>query len=276
MGPPLTNSFDSARAQVTSIRLVSGQDGKPKGFGYVEFASADALRNALSATGTDLNGRPTRISVAEAPSQQMGRADAESTWTRKGPLESLPGRSGGFGSGAPRTAGGFGGDRAGGFGGGEEVEREGPIRGGKFQPSAPAPSRAGGGFGGGGGGFDRSSPGPGGMGGERREFQPAREQAEVEREGPIRGGKFQPSAPAPDRAERGFGSGFGGERRASGPGAGGEPSRADEGSWTRSGPLPPAAGGARGGFGDRTREFRPSTAMSLRFSLSNYTCDQLC
>jgi translation initiation factor 4B len=226
--------------QIVSVRLVSGQDGKPKGFGYVEFAKADDLRNALSATGQDLNGRPTRISVAEAPSQQIGRADAESTWTRKGPLESLPGRSGGFGG---ARSGGFGG----GFGSGasEEVEREGPIRGGRFQPSAPAPTAGrmgGGGFG----------------SGERREFQPARE-VEVEREGPIRGGKFQPT---PEREQRSGGIGFGGERRGP-PGAGAEPSRADEGSWTRSGPLPPRENQNRPSFGDRTRKYMGTAGNRL-------------
>lgn len=237
--PPLSLILSIlSRPQIVSVRLVSGQDGKPKGFGYCEFAKADDLRNALSATGQALNDRPTRISVAEAPSQQIGRADAESTWTRKGPLEALPGRSGGFG-GAPRS-GGFGSGGSAGFGAGrEEVEREGPIRGGRFQPSAPAPvGRTGGG---------------GLGGGERREFQPARE-VEVEREGPIRGGKFQPT---PEREQRsgGFGFGAGGERR-SGPPGGPEPSRSDEGTWTRTGPLPPREREqqTRPSFGDRTRE----------------------
>lgn len=223
--------------QTTSIRLVSGPDGKPKGFGYVEFATADGLRSALTQSGLDLNGRTVRISVAEAPSHREGRADAESTWTRTGPLAAIPGRSGGGGFGAPRTGGG------GGFGTPREegeVEREGPIRGGKFTPSAPAPSRTGG-FGGGGGARD----GP-------REFQAA-PQVEVEREGPIRGGKFTPSAPAPAPERRQVV----------------EPSRADEDkTWSRNGPLPPAErktggfgfgrdreGSSRGSFGDRTRAF---------------------
>ncbi|ORY56822.1 hypothetical protein BCR35DRAFT_309765 [Leucosporidium creatinivorum] len=228
--------------ETTSIRLVSGPDGKPKGFGYVEFATSDGLRSALTQSGLDLNGRTVRISVAEAPSHREGRADAESTWTRTGPLQALPGRSGGFGGGA-RT-GGFGSPRE----GESEVEREGPIRGGKFTPSAPTPARTG--FGG------------GGFGGAREGGFQAAPQVEVEREGPIRGGKFTPSAPAPERRQV-------------------EPSRADEEkTWSRTGPLPPAPGqerrtggfgfgrdqGARGSFGDRTPPSAPAERRPLNLS----------
>ncbi|KAM0789775.1 hypothetical protein ACM66B_006628 [Microbotryomycetes sp. NB124-2] len=235
--------------EVTSVRLVSGQDGRPKGFGYVEFAKADDLRQALTMTGMDLGGRVTRISVAEPASQREGRADAESTWTRQGPLAPLPGRSGGFGggggfgSGAPRS-GGF--DRAG--AGEGDVERDGPIRGGKFVPSGPPEPRRTGGFG-------------GSAGFERRPFEPA---PEVERDAPIRGGKFTPAPPpAPTGGSR-FGSG--GDRKVS------EPSRADEEkTWTRSGPLPPAQNQQRSSsfgksWGDRTPPTEPPTRQRLQLS----------
>ncbi|GAA6006807.1 hypothetical protein JCM11491_003187 [Sporobolomyces phaffii] len=209
---------------VKSIRLVSGQDGKPRGFGYVEFNTVDDLKNALTLSGQDLNGRVVRISVAEASAARTGRADEASSWERTGPLPALGGRSGGFG--APRS-GGF--ERREGGGGFDEVEREGPIRGGKFIPSAPAPDR---GFGGGfqARGGDRQDRGPGFSGFERAPV------AEIEREGPIRGGKFTPSQPeAPRRTFSG---------------AGGEPSRADDGPWARGGALPPPpAGSERRGFG---------------------------
>ncbi|GAA6048719.1 hypothetical protein JCM3770_003927 [Rhodotorula araucariae] len=196
---------------VKSVRLVDGQDGKPRGFGYVEFATVDDLKQALTATGTDLQGRAIRLGVAEARDARFGRADEASTWERTGPLAPLGGRSGGFG--APRS-GGFGDRAPGGFG--DEVEREGPIRGGKFTPSAPSERRdRGPGF----GGYERA----GGMGGA----PPRAPYEEVEREGPIRGGKFTPSEP-PREQRRMFG-----DR---------EPSRADEGSWERRGPPP--AGGA--------------------------------
>lgn len=179
-----------------------------------------------------MNGRVVRISVAEAQAARTGRADEASSWERTGPLPSLGGggRSGGFG--APRS-GGFErreGPPGGGF---EEVEREGPIRGGKFVPSAGGGDRSGGGFGGGYQRQDRQERGPGFSGFERAGPPPL--QPEIEREGPIRGGKFTPSQPEAPR--RNFS------------GAGGEPSRADEGNWSRGGQLPPPPGTERRGFG---------------------------
>ncbi|GAA5983735.1 hypothetical protein JCM11641_001737 [Rhodosporidiobolus odoratus] len=188
---------------VKSIRLVSGQDGKPRGFGYVEFETVDDLKNALTASGDDLAGRAVRISVAEAQTSRMGRADEASSWERTGPLPSLGGRQSSFAS-----RGGFG-DRAPqqGF---EEVERDAPLRGGKFVPSAPAPQR---GF----SSYERAGRAP---------------ESEVERDAPLRGGKFVASAPAPERrmfSDR-------------------EPSRADSGNWERRGP-PAGAQERTGGFG---------------------------
>ncbi|GAA5884174.1 hypothetical protein JCM6882_002166 [Rhodosporidiobolus microsporus] len=228
---------------VKSIRLVSGQDGKPRGFGYVEFNAVDDLKNALTATGNDLAGRPVRISVAEAQQSRFGRADEASTWERTGPLPSLGGRDGGRGFG-----GGFGGASSrGGFG--EEVERDAPLRGGKFTPSAPSEPRrsASGGMAGGVGfsGYERAG----------RIMAP---EPEVERDGPIRGGKFVPSEPAAPAPRRMFS-----DR---------EPSRADEGSWERRGPLaggPPAGASERrafgSGFGARTPS-DPPTRRPLNLS----------
>ncbi|GAA5883209.1 hypothetical protein JCM3774_001932 [Rhodotorula dairenensis] len=201
---------------VKGVRMAAPSlDGKPRGFGYVEFETVDGLKNALTATGTDLQGRSVRVSVAEAKESRFGRADEASTWERSGPLPSLPGRSGGFGSssGGPRT-GGFG-DRAGGFGY-EEVERDAPVRGGKFVPSAPSEPRR--------GGFSSSY-------GDAGSRPPREPYVEVERDAPVRGGKFVPSAPPASESRRMFS-----DR---------EPSRADEGSWERKGPsgVPPRGTG---------------------------------
>lgn len=51
--------------QPTSVRLVKDQ-GKPKGFGYVEFPSQDKLKDALNRNNTLFQGRTVRVSVAEA------------------------------------------------------------------------------------------------------------------------------------------------------------------------------------------------------------------
>lgn len=51
---------------VTSVRLVEDKmDRKPKGFGYVEFATLDGLKKALELSGTQFQGRNIRVSVAE-------------------------------------------------------------------------------------------------------------------------------------------------------------------------------------------------------------------
>ena len=231
-------------AQVTSIRMVMGQDGRPKGFGYVEFEAADGLRAALDRSGSDLQGRTIRVGVAEAPSAREGRADAVSSWERSGPLAPLAGR-GGF-SDRPRQEG-YGGAAA----GGEERDFGDMRAGNKFVPSAPAPDR---GFGGGG---NRSISGPG----ERRQFEPA---PEVERDAPLRGGKFVASAPAPERRT---GFGFGGER---GERSAQEPSRADEQGWSRTGPLAaPAQRQSSFGFGrggDSTPPSEPAQRQRLQLA----------
>ncbi|GAA6053676.1 hypothetical protein NBRC10513_005477 [Rhodotorula toruloides] len=235
---------------VKSVRLVTGMDGKPRGFGYVEFETADNLSQALGASGHDLGGRVVRISVAEAQTSRMGRADEASTWERTGPLPGLPGRSGGFGGmsrdrGPPR-------DGPGGF---EEIERDAPIRGGKFTPSAPSEPRRG--F----SGYGAPAGGPGGEGGRPpRSFEPA---PEIERDAPIRGGKFIPSAPPAERGER---RQMFADRERTGPGA-------DEAqTWERRGPLPgQERKGFGGGFGSRTPSDPPMTRRPLQLSARSAT-----
>jgi RNA recognition motif. (a.k.a. RRM, RBD, or RNP domain) len=52
--------------EVTKVRIVEDKmDRKPKGFGYVEFASLDGLKKALSYAGSNLAGRTIRVSIAE-------------------------------------------------------------------------------------------------------------------------------------------------------------------------------------------------------------------
>lgn len=106
-----------APSKLVSVRIVTGHDGKPKGFGYVEFASQDDLKNALDRSGHQLAARTVRISVAEPPKSAFGgdrpnfssQADDASQWRRAGPLPPSEPR-GGFAprperSGVPRTEG---------------------------------------------------------------------------------------------------------------------------------------------------------------------------
>ncbi|KAK2882502.1 hypothetical protein FQN49_000301 [Arthroderma sp. PD_2] len=78
--------------EVTSVRVVEDKlTGSPKGFGYVEFASVDGLKKALTFQGTSLQGRNIRVSIAEPPKDRHETRDF-SDWTRKGPLPDLPGQ----------------------------------------------------------------------------------------------------------------------------------------------------------------------------------------
>lgn len=95
---------------MTNVRIVEDKLTKaPKGFGYVEFETVDGLQKALDLSGTTLQGRTIRTSVAEpreSPQSQMtngtktnGRTAKESRpdfreldWSRRGPLPELPQR----------------------------------------------------------------------------------------------------------------------------------------------------------------------------------------
>lgn len=95
---------------MTNVRIVEDKLNKsPKGFGYVEFETVEGLKKALDFSGTTLQGRSIRISVAE-PGEfhcnflvddygtdwwiaKESRPDGkELDWTRRGPLPELPQR----------------------------------------------------------------------------------------------------------------------------------------------------------------------------------------
>jgi translation initiation factor 4B len=55
-----------ADCEVTNVRIVEDKlNHTPKGFGYVEFASVEGLKKALTFSGTSLQGRAIRVSIAE-------------------------------------------------------------------------------------------------------------------------------------------------------------------------------------------------------------------
>ncbi|KAJ9096722.1 hypothetical protein QFC21_004992 [Naganishia friedmannii] len=83
--------------ETTSIKVIRDQEGKPKGFGYVQFGTLDGLKEALGRSGESFQGRPVRISVAEPPKQsgtgggfsdEPSAADTATQWRRAGPLPS--------------------------------------------------------------------------------------------------------------------------------------------------------------------------------------------
>ena len=53
--------FQTGGCGVKDVRMITMEDGRPKGYGYVEFDSAESLQNALTADGVDLGGRRIRV-----------------------------------------------------------------------------------------------------------------------------------------------------------------------------------------------------------------------
>ncbi|KAJ2550154.1 Eukaryotic translation initiation factor 4B [Coemansia sp. RSA 1933] len=98
---------------IRSVRLIRNREtDRLKGFGYVEFETADALKSAVAKDGSELGGRPLRIDVSEARDHYERPEDPlanTSNWRRAGagPVES-PGSP--F---ASRSSSGYG--RPGGF-----------------------------------------------------------------------------------------------------------------------------------------------------------------
>ncbi|KAG6333328.1 hypothetical protein ID866_5761 [Astraeus odoratus] len=78
--------------QIKSVKIIKDRDDKPKGFGYIEFADLDALKEALTRTGENLSGRTIRVSVAEPPKERSGFGHMEDdpkfsgSWRREAPL----------------------------------------------------------------------------------------------------------------------------------------------------------------------------------------------
>ncbi|OAX41471.1 RNA-binding domain-containing protein [Rhizopogon vinicolor AM-OR11-026] len=83
--------------ETKSIKIIKDRDDKPKGFGYVEFAELDGLKDALAKTGSSLSGRTVRTSVAEPPKERSGFSGSQfeddakfsGNWRREGPPPNL-------------------------------------------------------------------------------------------------------------------------------------------------------------------------------------------
>ncbi|KAJ1888104.1 Eukaryotic translation initiation factor 4B, partial [Coemansia sp. IMI 209127] len=73
---------------ISSVRLIRNREtDRLKGFGYVEFESAEALKSAVAKDGSELGGRPLRIDVSEARDNHDRPEDPlanTSNWRRAG------------------------------------------------------------------------------------------------------------------------------------------------------------------------------------------------
>ncbi len=67
---------------VESVSLISDREtGRPRGFGFVEMARADATRAIQNLNGKDLGGRPLRVNEAqERGAGGGGRGGAPRRW----------------------------------------------------------------------------------------------------------------------------------------------------------------------------------------------------
>ncbi|KAM3294991.1 hypothetical protein ACQJBY_037697 [Aegilops geniculata] len=137
----LQNAFSKYGDVIDSKIITDRETGRSRGFGFVTFASDEAMRQAIEAmNGQDLDGR--NITVNEAQSRRSGGG-------------------GGFGGGG----GGYGGQRREGGGGGGYGGGGGGYGGGRSGGGGGYGSRDGGGGGyggGGGGGYGGSRGGSGG------------------------------------------------------------------------------------------------------------------
>ncbi|KAJ2792810.1 Eukaryotic translation initiation factor 4B [Coemansia linderi] len=92
---------------VQSVRLVRDREtDKLKGFGYVQFDTLDALKEAVGKDGSEMSGRQLRINVSESRAAPAGghedRTGGATNWRR---ADALPVETSPFGS---RSSSGFG------------------------------------------------------------------------------------------------------------------------------------------------------------------------
>ncbi|KAJ7086016.1 hypothetical protein B0H15DRAFT_844986 [Mycena belliarum] len=86
----LEEFFGSSKTK--SIKIIKDREEKPKGFGYIEFADLESLKDALAKSGANFSGRTIRVSVAEPPKERAGFGGFEddskfdNPWRRDGPL----------------------------------------------------------------------------------------------------------------------------------------------------------------------------------------------
>jgi RNA recognition motif-containing protein len=95
-----------AHGEVTSVNLIMDRDsGRPKGFGFVEMASAEDAKKVIAALdGTQMDGRS--IKVNEAKPQEPRAPRSGGGYGGGGGGYGGGGGGGGFGGGASRGSGG--------------------------------------------------------------------------------------------------------------------------------------------------------------------------
>jgi len=107
--------FFKGCGEIKSVRIATGDDGRPRGFAHVEFGSSTDAQSAMKLNGKDLDGRAVRLDVSAG--RKSGGGGGGFRGGRGGDRGGFRGR--GFGGDRGGRGGrGFGGDRGRGFGGG--------------------------------------------------------------------------------------------------------------------------------------------------------------
>jgi len=88
----LTSFFENC-GKITGVRVAFDQEGNPRGFAHVDFASPDSVEKAVAKAGSKLDGRAIRVDYSSSKKQDGGNRG---------------GQRGGFGGG---RRGGHGGQR---------------------------------------------------------------------------------------------------------------------------------------------------------------------
>ena len=66
---------------VESVTLINDRDtGRPRGFGFVEMARADAARAIQSLNGQDMGGRPLKVNEAQDKPRTGGGGGGPRRW----------------------------------------------------------------------------------------------------------------------------------------------------------------------------------------------------
>ena len=70
--------------EISELSLIMDRDtGRPKGFGFITFATQQAAEKALEQNGKDLGGRPLRVNVAtEKPRGEGGNRGGSNRGSR--------------------------------------------------------------------------------------------------------------------------------------------------------------------------------------------------
>ncbi|GMY17612.1 nucleolin 1 [Fagus crenata] len=77
-------NFFKDSGEVVDVRFASDPDGRFKGFGHVEFATAEAAQKAITLNGGDLIGRPVKLDFARERGQYTPNNGKENSFQKGG------------------------------------------------------------------------------------------------------------------------------------------------------------------------------------------------